>query len=177
MRSEERKRIPFWDVARFVAMLMVVFWHFIYCSPTFDKSTVSCVANFIVGMNMPLFFVIAGYFAREMLVMGRHKKLVGRIVMCVWPVLIFSLIRTLLGVCHAECTIPWLFQRFVKYVLFDHWFINCLIVCQCITFAIFFFARGRKLLGAIGFFIAFVGLWLYPGGLWYSLAMIPFYWQ
>lgn len=171
-----KKRVPFWDVARFAAIIMVVFWHFIYCSPDFDKNTISLTANFIVGVNMPMFFAISGYFARKMLLDSCGRKLTDRIIMCLWPVVLFSTIRTILGFCHGDYTCSGALPRYVKYLLMDHWFINCLIVCQCATFIVCLVARKRNQVMYAGLALTFIVFWACPRGLWYSLSMIPFYW-
>lgn len=57
----KKARDPFWDVLKFLAMLLVVFSH---VNVEFPCGILEpYLDNFRVGMNMPLFFIISGYFA------------------------------------------------------------------------------------------------------------------
>lgn len=56
-----KKRDAYFDVVKFVAMFMVVFGH--VQSATEMSWGTPYIKNFIIQSNMPLFFIISGYFA------------------------------------------------------------------------------------------------------------------
>ena len=56
-----KKRDAYFDVVKFAAMFMVVFGH--VQSATEMSWGAPYIKNFIIGLNMPLFFIISDYFA------------------------------------------------------------------------------------------------------------------
>ncbi len=48
------------DIVKFAAMFMTVYWHVMCYRSRFDLiSILSYAANFIIAMNMPLFFMVS----------------------------------------------------------------------------------------------------------------------
>lgn len=54
-----KNRDLFFDAVKFVAMFMVIWWYVLQCVQ--DRAVLSYAVNFIVGVNMPLFFLLSGY--------------------------------------------------------------------------------------------------------------------
>ena len=171
-------REPWFDVVKFLAMWMVVVWHMIDYRSDFDlKKTPLIAANLIVGVNMPLFFMISGFFSRRLHESGDWHKLLLRLVSYFWPLAVFGLIFTTIDslVLHRipVAQIPLTaFKRF----LFCGWFFYSLAICEVVTFCSYRLPRWR---GALLSSAAFVTLVFLNGRFWYSsstVAMIPFYW-
>ena len=173
----DKMRIPFWDITKFIAILMVIVWHMIYCAPDWcGGEKHSYLVNFIIGMNMPLFFAIAGYFSRHLMVERSMKAFAFRMITYIWPLVVFSgliVVKETLVNGDSLLNTPY---RFLKCLVFNCWFLNCLLLCEFLSFAIFFFSRGNRRWLLTGIVICFVLLWSSPWGLWCSLAMMPFFW-
>ena len=168
------------DVVKFIAMFMVVYWHVMSYRPSFELSSrPSYAANFIIAVNMPLFFMVSGFFSRNLHESRNWPKLVRRLMAYFWPMLTFSLafaiVDSIVYNRYSICNVPlwWL-----KKILFCHWFFYALAACDAITFIAFKFGRTtvRILLLCL---IAFALCMVVSGKIWYSVrivAMAPFYW-
>ena len=127
------KRDPFFDVVKALAMLLVLIGH--------TRWAYGCQAgnppidNFIVGMNMPMFFMISGYFSAQTVKEGNWGKLGQHLVGYFWPLAmvscIFAALAVFLGIDGAD-------KGFLGYAgrnfLFSPWFLWCLAICFVITF-------------------------------------------
>jgi len=147
------KRDPFFDLLKFVAMFMVVYWHVMSYRPGFDLATMpSRAANFIISMNMPLFFMISGYFSRRLHESGDWKKLGHRLVTYFWPLATVSFIvlclETIVWQEHTFSQIPLLT---LKAFLFHGWFFYALAICEVGTFCAYRWGKTRhKIVGICG---------------------------
>lgn len=127
-------RDPFFDIVKAVAISMVVFCHVMLIAPvgTFPV----WINNFRVGMNMPVFFVLSGYFAWPMIETRDWHKL-GRNIRCyLQPALFAGVLFTLIGLAiglvnHTPHDVV---IRLVRSVFVDPWFITTLIECQVLFF-------------------------------------------
>lgn len=167
-------RVPFWDVLKFFAILLVVYGH---VSGAFGcKVLEPYISNFRVGMNMPLFFIISGYFAAKTIERGDWRKLGRHLVGYFWPLAAVSVVFAALSVLfHVEGSgcgfIGYTGRRF----LFAGWFLWCLAICFVITFLCRRVASGWK------FYLAFCityGILLVDIHVWYigsARAMLPFF--
>ena len=123
-------RDPFFDIVKAVAISMVVFCHVMWIAPvgTFPV----WINNFRVGMNMPVFFVLSGYFAWPMIETRDFHKL-GRNIRCyLQPALFAGVLFTLIGLAiglvnHTPHDVV---IRLVRSVFVDPWFITTLIECR-----------------------------------------------
>jgi fucose 4-O-acetylase-like acetyltransferase len=62
-RPVARKRVPFWDNARFVCVLLVVVGHGIQ-RMTYESNNALVLYLFIYAFHMPAFAIISGYFSK-----------------------------------------------------------------------------------------------------------------
>lgn len=127
------RRDPFFDVLKFFAMFLVVFGHVYWAFGC--KTWMPYFENFRCGMNMPLFFMIAGYFAARTIENGDWRKLGRHIYGYFWPVAVVSVIFAALAV---ALHIPGSEKGFIGYAgrrfLFSPWFLWCLSYCFVLTF-------------------------------------------
>ena len=78
----EKKRDPIIDVAKAVAMFMVVYLYVMFYRPGCDlRDNPSYAINFIISVAMPLFFMISGYFSRCLHESGDVVKLLNRFIL------------------------------------------------------------------------------------------------
>lgn len=170
----KKARDPFWDVLKFFAMLLVVFGH---VNVEFPCGILEpYLDNFRVGMNMPLFFIISGYFAAKTIEKGDWRKLGRHLVGYFWPLAAVSVVFAALSVLfHVEGSgcgfIGYTGRRF----LFAGWFLWCLAICFVITFLCRRVASGWK------FYLALCivyGILLVDIHVWHigtTRAMLPFF--
>lgn len=78
------------DVAKFFVMLMVIAGH-LTGNMIVGNSMPQWYSNFNIGVAMPLFFIISGYFAERSFGRGLYR-IISRIVGFLWPVAVFGLI-------------------------------------------------------------------------------------
>lgn len=126
-------RNPFFDALKFFAIMLVVYGHV--------SGAFKCewgrpfVGNFIIGMNMPLFFIISGYFAARTIECGDWRRLIKHIYGYFGPLALVSIVFALLAVAFH---IPGSEKGFVGYAgrrfLFSPWFLWCLACCYVFTF-------------------------------------------
>ncbi len=91
---ENGSRIPTFDIAKAVVLLMVVGGHLVgngivancneWCDPYF--------ANFKDGVTMPLFYMMSGYFSATSIRNGSWGKIIARTIGFLWPVAAFGVI-------------------------------------------------------------------------------------
>ena len=88
-------RNPYFDIVKAVAIFMVIFCHVMWLAPV--GMFPSWISNFRVGMNMPVFFVLSGYFAWPMIETRDWHKL-GRNIRCyLSPALFAGVLFTSIG--------------------------------------------------------------------------------
>lgn len=129
-----KKRDPYFDVLKFLAMYMVVAWHIM--DATSDvRSDLNYSVNFIMAVNMPLFFAISGYFASGFMRRLTWCDLFNRFIGYFWPIVIFGIARAILTVLwSAEYTILDLPLIVLKNCLFRAWFFYALAICEAVVF-------------------------------------------
>ncbi len=160
-------------------MFMVIYWHVMSCRPGFSLPDMpSYAANFIIPVNMPLFFVVSGYFARGLHEDGSHRKLLNRFISYFWPMAVFAAFFTLVdGFVLAKFAIHELLVRAVKNFLFSSWFFQALAICEIITFYACRFKNAwqRVAVCSLGYILCLLG----AGHVWYVACVPPlilFYW-
>lgn len=172
-----KKREPYFDLVRFVAMFFVVYGHAFQVVQ--DTTQLSRFSNFIVGLNMPLFFFVCGYFSRNMIEVLDGRKLCRRLVVYFWPVVFFSVVSVcLLAIRNGGLTWTYAFNRLLLYIL-RGWFFYALAACEALTFFVVWVTRTLHVDRALVLVAVLVGLFVLPRGVWHvtgTLATIPFYW-
>lgn len=126
-------RNPFFDVLKFFAILLVVYGH---VGGAFGCSFGSpFINNFIVGVNMPLFFALSGYFSAKTIEVGDWKKLGRHLVGYFWPAASISVVFAVfvIGFHLPECE-NGLIGYAVRRFFFAAWFLWCLAICFVLTF-------------------------------------------
>lgn len=130
------QRDIFFDIVKAIAIFLVVLGH------TVTKSSLSTIYldNFIVGMNMPIFFIISGWFAYDTIVSRDARRFIRHLRSYLQPVLstaiVFAILSAMLGL------IPWrpinVGIFFVKRVIFSVWFLWVLsaVYIMCFTLAL-----------------------------------------
>ena len=144
----QKDRDPYFDIVKAVAIGMVIFCHVMWVAPAGTFPT--WVNNFRVGMNMPVFFILSGYFAWPMIEVRDWRKL-GRKIRCyLQPALFAGILFTSIGLAVGLVNpLPRdIIIRLVRSVFVDPWFITTLIECQLLLFVSFVLGRelGRSLL-------------------------------
>ena len=177
-----KNRETFFDLVKFFAMLMVVYGHVMGYRMGFDLKTMPSYAeNFIVIVNMPLFFIISGYFSNRLHCSYMWCKLWKRLLKYYRPIIFFSFLFAVIE-CLLEhrYSIRYIPLEALKKILFCNWFFFALAGCDIITFIAVGIADrfGRK--WALSFcLVAFLSCMSMAGRVWYTgniVAMIPFYW-
>ena len=175
-----RMRYPLFDVAKAIAIFLVVYSHVMFCRPGFDLRTMPSYAmNFIWVINMPFFFMISGYFSRNLHESGDWKKFANRLIRYFWPLAVFGVVFAVVeSVCCGKypwTNIPlWALKKF----LFCGWFFYALAGCELITFLLYKWSERldvRIWICCCSFVVCLLG----SGRIWHAkniVAMIPFYW-
>ena len=137
----QKDRDPYFDIVKAVAIGMVIFCHVMWLAPvgTFPV----WINNFRIGMNMPVFFVLSGYFAWSMIESHDWCKL-GRNIRCyLQPAFFAGVLFTSIGlVIGLVNPLPRdIVIRLIRSVFVDPWFITTLIECQLLLFVSFAFGR------------------------------------
>ena len=167
------------DLAKFVAMFMVIYGHVMSYRPGFDLAvSPSYAENFIIPLNMPLFFIISGHFSHGLHEGGSWTKLLNRMISYFWPMAFFALFFTCFeGLVLAKYTMTEIPVKIIKNTLFTSWFFQALAICEVITFIAYRFKK-RWMRGAccsIGVLLCLLS----AGRIWYVGSVFPmilFYW-
>ena len=158
---QERK--PVFDIVKFVIMCFVVAGHISGNELTeFDRASVSYLSNFNVGVAMPLFFMISGYFAVSTL-NGKWSKIMARIIGFLWPLAsfgaVFGIALLLLGKAPLWKVAAYPFVRLIG----GSWFLATLAVVYTIS-AIVFHAFHSVRMRILAFFVVYVLCFFFAGG-------------
>lgn len=168
------QRLPYWDVLKFVAMLMVVLGHVMgHLKCDFGSPY---MGNFFTGMNMPLFFMISGYFAVRTIEDGNWQKLGRHLIGYFWPLAVFSCVFSVLAlVFHVKGFENGFVGYAGRWFLFGSWFIWCLAICFVVTFLCRRPVPGLRFYVVMGcVYLILMGL----EGIWHMgnvRAMVPFF--
>ena len=161
-------------------MFMVVYSHVVCYRSGFSLTETPLFAeNFIIGVNMPLFFMISGYFSNSLHESKDWRRIASRLIGYVWPMAFFAIFFSLVDcVVFGRASIIQIPVVSVKKFLFSNWFFYTLSICDVITFTATKYGARRwisQFICAAGFAMALLS----SGRIWYSapvVAMVPFYW-
>ena len=172
----ETKRILFIDIARFYAMALVFYGHFIERIMILKNPAAAAQYKFIYSFHMMLFFVLAGYVARESdIEFGFGKYLKHRFISRLLPFIFFTAIFMVLPFFFAEQAFPQLQLPSVQgytiallntafgipMLCVPSWFILMIFSVELVHYGAFRFLKSsdlKILIGAVVFYV--VGYWL-----------------
>ena len=123
MNGGDRARLPLFDVVKALMMLWVVWGHLgLYGIVGIPEGNYPHLLNAKIGVNMPMFFVISGYFAASTFARGGWSKIAARALGFLWP-------QTALAVCVAVAgfLLAMDFSASVEYLL-TIWFLRTMLV-------------------------------------------------
>lgn len=175
MDTESGKgRIRVIDVARFYAMALVYYGHFVERFMLLKNPAGFAQYKFIYSFNMMLFFVLAGYVAKESdLTFGFGKYLKHRLISRLLPFAFFTVIFMVIPVFFTGhfygMTLPSA-QGYIKGLIntlfglpsfcIPSWFILMLFTVELVHYGVFRFLKSNRnvLIGIFAFYV--VGYWL-----------------
>jgi len=174
-----KKRNVFYDIVKALGILLVVVGHVIPCC---RESFPIWIGNLIVGVNMPLFFLISGYFCWKTIEEGDIRRLVRHVKSYLVPAFTISLVLSFLlpffGL--ASSNVIGLIYKGVKLFVFGPWFVWSLANCYIVAFAIGRLVQRTDYLLFIAMAIAEIMLLFVPsfGGVVYKTyerSMFPYF--
>lgn len=127
-------RSPFWDVAKGIAVLLVLFGHSIQSgSGAYYTQTNACFDNpiflFIYSFHMPLFMLISGYLFASSLKKYSFKTIVAkRAQSLLIPILVFGSVW-FLWVCRGKYT----FLNYLDTLSHTLWFLQAVFISSIVT--------------------------------------------
>ena len=135
-------RFPTFDIIKFLAMVMVVRGH-IEGNGFLDIMS-GIGINISIGVAMPYFFMVSGYFSAHSLEDGDFCKLISRIAGFLWPLAAFGVTFGL--VLLLLCKIPlWKFAVYpIARVISGSWFLTTLAILHMLFFCLFKIAKRTK---------------------------------
>lgn len=121
-------RIATFDVVKAMVMLLVVGGHLGALVENADLWGNTVITNASIGVAMPIFFVMSGYFSRLSIQNGSIGKIVARIVGLIWPLASFGVVFGIIaGVTEAKPLWKVLLYPFSQ-VFFGGWFLRTLAI-------------------------------------------------
>lgn len=136
-------RDPYFDVVKAIAIFMVVFFHVRWFAPA--EMFPVWTNNFRVGMNMPVFFIISGYFAWPPIAAYDGCKLWRNIRSYYQPAMFAGIVYTIIGVSIGLVALDphAIVVRLLRSIFVDPWFLTTLAECYILLFVSM--AIGRKI--------------------------------
>lgn len=173
-------REPIFDVAKSVAMYCVIAGHIAAQGLVGLRTEAGreLIANFYVAVNMPTFFMIAGYFARAAFEAGDTNKILTRVIGYFWPVLAFGCVCSVYLAMAGN--VSW--QQLVSFPLWlirRLWFVRTLAIVYLVVFAIWKGCKN-KWCRCVWLLFAYLCLIVNPArlGMWYLrdvMHMFPYF--
>ena len=80
MEYTENKNILWVDIAKFIAMFLVVFEHVVLAFKLNDTSYIAYFRNVVVTFHMPLFFLISGYLYKQKSRFENYEKILWALI-------------------------------------------------------------------------------------------------
>lgn len=160
MSDRTTVRDPFFDIVKFVAMFLVVVHHCV------SRGVIACppyVKNFTVGMNMPLFFILSGYFSRRMIATCDWRKLFAHLKGYLLPLAVLSFVTIAGSSVIKHRTIGEFLLASCNGFLFGAWYLWALSFMSLGVFLASMVARGRMGLTAFVSLIFYGALFVVDG--------------
>lgn len=140
--KQEKDRFAYIDMARGIAMMVVIWWHCLL--PHMEWSD---------GWTMPIFFIIMGMFYKD--TNDFKSMLVKKANQLIVPFVCFS-IPAVVAICSSEGLVAAAVQVVNPYKCANgpSWFLVCMFLCYLIYFGVNKIANGKKII-RIGIIIMF----------------------
>lgn len=171
---QKKIRLPLFDVAKALMMLWVVWGHLgLYGIVSIPEGNFPHMLNAKIGVNMPLFFVISGYFAASTFARSGWCKIAARTIGFLWP-------QTALAICVAIFGILFSldFVESVKFLL-TIWFLRTMLVVYVFAGLSYKFLKsdGLRWTALIGIYCLMVFLPVKMKSFWLGAAvhMFPYF--
>ncbi len=123
---EQKKRVPYFDLIKFVAIFLVVWAHVYMCNNNLHEASLS--HKFIYSFHMPLFMIVSGFFAFNSFSLKFLEFFRSKFMRLLLPAIAWSLI----GVCYK-----WLFEPGVSLrdeFIGNSWYLKTLFVCYLFAY-------------------------------------------
>jgi acyltransferase len=156
IESSGSVRLAYADVARLIGIFLVYHGHVVERMMYLGNAAAAHQYKFIYSFHMPLFFVLSGLIAKDWAAeqsIGQFAK--SRFFSRIVPLIFFNLALALLSLIHKPDFPPIPLETGADYgnaalmtalqlPVFDvpTWFLMCLVVVECIHYAVFRFLRG-----------------------------------
>ena len=139
--APQQERLAWVDTARGIGIILVVYGHALRgheTSGAFDPSWQADVQDAVIySFHMPLFFFLAGLFAKRSVAKGATLFLRDKAVTLVYPYFLWSVVSILLGMtaalavnnAHQSTAIFNLWRTPV----YQYWFLYALLICQVVA--------------------------------------------
>ena len=162
-------RNPVFDIAKFVLMLFVVHGHIPHLFSSESSSGMSYFSNFNIGMAMPCFFIMSGYFAGS----SMKDRFFSRVSGYLWPLLSFGVIVGVARYLCGELPLWKLLEYPANHLLHGGWFLRTLAIVYLLhglTWKIVAGTRNRMAVLSL----AYVVLFFMPrgGGFYWSSSVV-----
>lgn len=139
-----KQRNPVYDIAKFVVMLFVVHGHVPHLfganAAQGMQSGMSWFSNLNIGMAMPFFFIVSGYFSALTINKGEW---IDRLRRLLWPMLSFGVVVGFVRLCVGELpvwkAVLWPFHELV----YGPWFLRTLAIVFVIHALTWRFAHAK----------------------------------
>jgi len=169
------KREPLFDVVKALMMVWVIWGHLgLYGIVPPYSSPFPYMVNAKIGVNMPVFFVISGYFAAFTFAKSSFAKCFARSICMIWPQIVYS-------ACAAFVAIILIGDSFLDtfYHVMSFWYLRCIAVIylfSAVVFRAFKTDRNRWL----GFAFGYILLLFWPSlfSVWWMgqlVHMLPYF--
>ncbi len=165
------QRITAIDIARFMGIFLVYYGHVVERMMYLGNGTAALQYKFIYSFHMPMFFVLAGFIAKDLSAqMGVGQFAKSRLMSRVVPFAFFNLLLLVLALLFPRDFPPIPLNSFSDYLggvlstlinlpVFNipTWFLMCLVSVEILHYALFRFLRDsdlRILLAMAGLYVA-----------------------
>lgn len=132
-------RNPIFDIGKFVIMLFVVYDHIPHLYPKSFDPGMSYFSNLNIGMSMPFFFIVSGYFSASSI----SSKVFKRLFSFLWPLFSFGIVIALSRYFVGEISFWKMLVYPVWQLFFGSWFLRTLAIIFLIHALVWRFAPER----------------------------------
>lgn len=162
-------RDTYFDIVKAIAMYMVVVWHIMEKNiQILSQGGGNFAVSLILGMNMAVFFVVAGYFAHTTVVECKWHKLLQHLRQYYCPFASISVLFSLLAVCLGTICLSQAPLYALKRFLFAGWFIWALAITYSLSFIGYNMHKWLKCgNGVMWVVIVYMLTFALPPGLWW----------